>query len=212
MQEHFVLTAIVRRTLDESKRMNLPHHQRPYVPCKSYDERLAFAVGAMEAIYQLNGPFDLKRELREKLFRSVAWILSECDGKYTTRYRSTLALQAPNGAVQHEHVFPITQLYFLSRHGLSLKDALSLCSACVVTKDEHTRLSACDRLPDKPLGWKRYVAAGIQVMDMLENRLLTPEEMESKTQLFEQAMHNARFVGDGEVDLELERREQDSQE
>ena len=86
--------------------MNLPLHQRPHVEGKNYKDRLALAVKAMEAIYQLDGPFDLKRELSQKLFRSVAWTLSECDGKYTTRYRSKSVLQAPEGQVQHEHVFP----------------------------------------------------------------------------------------------------------
>jgi hypothetical protein len=182
--------------------MNILPHKRPYVTSSNYDKRLMLAVRALEAIYQIDGPLDLKGELREKLFHTVVWSLTESDGKYSTRYRSKLALQARKGDLQHEHVFPIDDLYFLSRHGLSLKDALSLCCACIVTKEEHSRLTARDRLAERPFGWKRYQSTGIEVIDMLENRPITPQEMEALNLPYEEAMRHARFCGDGEVELE----------
>jgi hypothetical protein len=68
-----------------------------------------------------------------------------------------------------------------------------------------------DRLLDAPLGWKRYQSAGIEVRDMLEDRTITPTEMETRTIPFEEAMYNARFCGDGEVDLELEKMDRGKQ-
>jgi hypothetical protein len=194
---------MIMRRAHSHNLMNLAIHQRLYIPCNDFEKRLNLAVSAMEAIYQLSGPFEFKRELRINFFNTVVWTLTESEGEYTTRYRSKLALQSPRSDVQHEHIFPIDDLYFLSRHGLALKNVLRLCCACVVTKKECSRLFAQDMSPERPLGWKRYLHAEIEVMDMLEYRLVTPEEMEAHNLEFETAFHNARFCGDAEVDLEL---------
>jgi hypothetical protein len=190
--------------------MNIPIHRRPYVAAKDYDQLVTMAVKTVEAVYAIDGPFDLKGEMRERVFKEIAWMLTEHDGKYTTRYRSVAALEAQQADVQHEHVFPRRQLYHLSRHGLSFRDVFGYCLGCVVTKEEHSRLSAQDRRPGAAMGWKRYLSAGIQVMDMLENRVVTQAEMEAWTAPYEKAMRNSKFCGDGEVDLELERAERKS--
>ena len=179
-----------------------------YIADEKYEERLKFATKAIEAVYQIDGPLDLKTDLRKKLFWATVWLLTESSGKYSTRYRSKSSLMALQGDIQHEHVFPISHIYYLSRHGLSVGDALGMSCACVVTRREHELLSIQDKTNDAPLGWMRYERAGIEVVDMLENRQVPLPEMEVLNAPFISAMRNARFCGfDGEVDLELERRE-----
>jgi hypothetical protein len=186
--------------------MNLEVHQKLYVPCNDFAKRLELAIKAMEAINRVPGPFEFKRELRINVFNTVVWTLTESEGQYTTRYRSKLALQSRKHDVHHEHVFPIDDLYFLSRHGLSLKEVFSLCCACIVTKKESSRLVAQDMSPERPLGWKRYQHAGIEVVDMLEYRAVTPDEMEAQNVKFETAFFKAQFCVDLEIDAELLRR------
>jgi hypothetical protein len=121
--------------------MRILLHQRPYGASKDHEELLSMVVKAMTSIYAIQGPFDLKRTMREKVFHDLVWMVTEHDGKYTTRYRSKAALIAECD-VQHEHIFPINDLFFLSRHGSSLKDVFTYCAACVVTVEEHSLLSS----------------------------------------------------------------------
>jgi hypothetical protein len=49
---------------------------------------------------------------RKKMLKEMLWLISEADGKYSTRFRSAevvrLARDQPNSEarIQHEHVFP----------------------------------------------------------------------------------------------------------
>lgn len=45
-------------------------------------------------------------------------------------------------------------------------EIVSAAVGCVVTREEHERLSAIDREFPELVGWKRYVKAGLVVRDM----------------------------------------------
>lgn len=103
----------------------------------------------------------LERRKRD-IISGLLWKITEARGKYTTRYRSRGSMEA-GAKLQHEHVFTrkdITDRLIAEpkRAREILRDAI----ACVVTVDEHRRLSTVDR---SLRGWDWYKAAGVEVID-----------------------------------------------
>lgn len=98
--------------------------------------------------------------------RSVIWMLTEADGKYATRFRSFSARKASPKEIQHEHVFPILFIFeqFAAGHWDESR-VIDCAVGCLVTRAEHQELSTVDRASPAPIGWKRYLAAGIKVFD-----------------------------------------------
>ena len=115
---------------------------------------------------------ELLHRHKKKILSEVLWLISEADGKYSTRFRSAevvrLANQDPGSStrIQHEHVFPrkgITERilkdveHFL-QHPAELDALLESTVACVVTADEHRDLDNSEE------GWARYKS--VIVLDM----------------------------------------------
>ena len=103
----------------------------------------------------------LERHKRD-VVSGMLWKITEARGKYKTRYRSRGAMES-GAQVQHEHVFTRKVLTdrILAKPELAreiLRDAI----ACVVTVEEHQRLSSVSA---SLRGWDRYKAAGIEVVD-----------------------------------------------
>lgn len=65
--------------------------------------------------------------------------------------------------MRHEHVVTRKALSERLFAGEEPEQVLRDAVACIVTVEEHARLSAYDNTYD---GWARYGAAGIQVVDM----------------------------------------------
>ena len=168
--------------------MKTPPHHEAYVPAPERDEKLQFCVKALENILSIPGGADVK----EELFRAVVWIVAEIDGKFTTRYRSRDAREAPAGSVQHEHVFPMRDLWAIAQGHMSPAQLLPLVTACVVTRDEHRKLSAYDRLPSAQFGWMRYTECKIQVVDMLEYRDLNMDDFKKLNAALAEAIRVVR--------------------
>lgn len=139
---------------------------RPYVRSKKADaiftsaKRLARLALADRAILP---------EHRKRVLSSVQWFISKADGKYRTRFRSRLvvdlATHEPTSTVKinHEHVFTrreITEKLLAAPERVD--ELLDEVVGCIVTKDEH------DRMSSKLSGWERYEAAGIVVLDMAD--------------------------------------------
>lgn len=107
-----------------------------------------------------------------KMLIQVIWLLTEADGKHSTRYRSKevvrLARETPdsNMRIQHEHVYPKAPVAWeiLGRREEFLECPTKLnelldqkAVSCIVTVDEHDDLLAGE-------GWARYV--NVPVLDM----------------------------------------------
>ena len=168
--------------------MKTPPHHEKFVPSPERDEKLRFCVTALEKILEIPGG----GEIKEDLFRAVVWIVSELDGKFTARFRSRSALEAPAGTVQHEHVFPMKDLWALVRGPVRPAQLLPLVAACVVTRDEHRRLSAYDRNPNARFGWLRYMECQIPVVDMLAQRDVSTKEFQDMNAPLESAFRAIR--------------------
>lgn len=140
---------------------------------------------AVLAVAALAARPDLHASMRRKLVDEILWFMTEGTGKYSTRYRSvealTLQQEVPAGEwrklVAHDHVYTRSAL------ALALEDCtddasrwevLSQSEACVVTREEHARLS---KLGAMLAGWDRYAEAGISVVDMSTGRISPPDEV-----------------------------------
>jgi hypothetical protein len=111
----------------------------------------------------------MERHKRD-IISGLLWRITEARGKYTTRYRSRASLE--NGAkLRHDHVFTrkdITDRIIAEpeRARTILRDAI----ACVVTEDEHKRLS---KLGEAKRGWDRYTEVAIAVIDTDDGSVAT---------------------------------------
>lgn len=106
---------------------------------------------------------------RKHLLKLAQWWVTEADGKWKTRFRSVRVIQLAeanpnsNEAINHEHVYGRAEPAERMLHDPSQVGAiLELCIGCVVTVEEHRRLSAVRGLQ----GWDRYRTAGVGVHDM----------------------------------------------
>jgi hypothetical protein len=109
------------------------------------------------------------------------WKVSEAEaGKYSTRYRS-LKSRREGARVQHDHVMERAKIADeLIAHPERMDEILDTVIGCVVTKNEHRRLTEISRLNPDLDGWDRYAAAGIVVIDtMTGERMILPEAIDA---------------------------------
>jgi hypothetical protein len=137
----------------------------PWSPRKDSERRLASSLALMEAILNVREQM-VTTHLRESLSIAI-WKYTECDGKYTTRFRSRGAIEAPKGKLNHEHV--ITRKSLIDELLLAPDDFRSIMAkavACTVLTSEHSLLRDVEKEDPALIGWERYRAAGIEVFDL----------------------------------------------
>lgn len=144
-----------------------PRLVQRYVRSANAEEVINSAIELAKLV--LESPNLIKRH-KKKILSDVQWLISEVDGKYTTRYRSKEVVDLANNdptsgiKIQHEHVFARKAITEGILHDQpNVANILRKLVACVVTKSEH------DRLTGPAYGWQRYANANIQVYDMLSN-------------------------------------------
>ncbi len=143
-------------------------HQEPY---EANEDGVPIWKMAIAVLRCLRASTLLPASLKLPYFRTAVWKLSERDGKYSTRFRSMKALEAMPHEIQHEHIFPIRFLFEQFISGRWNEHHIAHASvACLVTIPEHQRLSSDDRDQASPVGWQRYVKAGIMVRDMMQDK------------------------------------------
>lgn len=137
-------------------------------PHKDSERRQASAVALATAVLQARSDM-YAAHVREVLSIAV-WKFTECDGKYTTRFRSEGAMFAKSNAVHHEHVVTRKSLVdrlLIEPHNVSsiFADAIG----CVVLRSEHSLLAAAEKTNPGLSGWDRYRKAGIVVWDLRDH-------------------------------------------
>jgi hypothetical protein len=111
---------------------------------------------------------DLFAEHRNWLLSVAVWKYTEADGKWNTRHRSRAAVCVDDiGKLNHEHVYSrkwlrLRMLEQPDRH----RELMALAVGCVVTREEHVRLTAQERTRPDLIGWDRYTELGIDVVDL----------------------------------------------
>lgn len=135
-----------------------------YIRHRDAEQRIASAKAAIRAILDA----DLYKPHLKELLTICIWKLTLAEGKskYKTRYRSTASLDQPTKSLNHEHVIETHKLvqHLIARPSQHDKIA-SRAIACVVTRQEHTQLTAISKLQPEVHGWDRYREAGIEVLD-----------------------------------------------
>lgn len=136
---------------------------RDKTPIPSEEEIIESATTAIEGVLTL----PIQERHKRDLINGMLWKLTEARGKYTTRCRSQGLLDAPKGTkLQHEHVTTRKQLVdTVLKDPTRAREIAATAVACVVTKEEHERLTRISREQPHLTGWQRYDAAGIDVID-----------------------------------------------
>ena len=145
--------------------MELPE----WKPRTDSEMRKASAVALASSVLSAREKM-LLSHMREVLSIAV-WKYTECEGKYTTRYRSEGALFASSSEVHHEHV--ITRKAIVDRLLLdpaNTQSILAMSIGCVVLRSEHRLLAVAEKADKTLAGWDRYQVAGVAVWDLLEGR------------------------------------------
>lgn len=146
----------------------------PYAPYP--DAAATIASAARLATIAVDDAVMLQRH-RKHLLKLAQWYVTEADGKWRTRFRSSLVLSlaqqhiaagefvpgVSDVSVNHEHVYGRAAMADKMLAGEQIADTLALCIGCVVTVGEHQRLT---NLPANVHGWARYQHAGVEVRDM----------------------------------------------
>jgi hypothetical protein len=139
-------------------------HSKPYVRVSDYDARLSDVKKALAGILQL----DIHVQMKKRMVGYVIWEMAEyLNGNFKGRYRSKGAM-IPGVVIQRDHVNQKARIIERMLANPDQIDAmLSDLVHCLVTKEEHKRLTAISKSNLDIDGWNRYRMAGVEVMDML---------------------------------------------
>jgi hypothetical protein len=138
-----------------------------YSPGANREQQFASAVTLARVVLATRNVLEPQRR---KLLTEILWFATQVDGKYTCRYRSAgaralIAGGTPTNLLRHDHVLTRKELTeTLLADPERVDEIIRSAIGCVVTKDEHDRLSS---LSGSASGWERYLAARIDVFDEL---------------------------------------------
>lgn len=134
-------------------------------------QRTESAKTAIRAIL----PLPILERHKDELLSLLIWKITESAGKYTLRYRSLGSIEDPSAKKQHEHVFPREWLISQLKANPDQLDQILECAiGCLVTVEEHRSLSTVD---PALLGWDRYRAASVDVLDTHDDRWIVQAGM-----------------------------------
>lgn len=135
-----------------------------YKKHEEHDKRIKSAKTIINSLLSLDIYFLHKKEL----INVAIWKISEADGKYKVRYWSEGALLSKQNNWHHEHVYTRKELVDRLLSGEEVDNVIQNIIACVVTRDEHKKLSQ-----SKKQGWERYLDMSIKVYDSQEKSWLS---------------------------------------
>lgn len=136
-----------------------------WVGHKEADARRRSAIRLAEAVLSVADELT-DAHLKEALSIAI-WKYTEVHGKNKTRYRSRAAIGASSSEINHEHV--VTRKSLIAEMIASpdrVEEIMSGAIACCVLRTEHTKLAAVEKANPELVGWDRYKAAGIEVVDL----------------------------------------------
>lgn len=136
-----------------------------YKEHKDHHVRIESAKTIINALVSL----DLYSPHQKELISNALWKITEADGKYKLRYWSEGSLSATQSNWHHEHVCERKELVSRLLNGEMIDDVIQDVIACVVTRDEHKKLTQSMKQ-----GWARYMDVSIRVYDSKEKVWLFP--------------------------------------
>lgn len=156
-------------------------HATTWNAWERYDRVLRVATATAD--FAITSPdLDEIPDYRREILGNTLWFMTcQPSGKYATRYRSKAVIDEDRPVLRHEHVYTrksvITDLLALNSEELdeaalrhSIQEMLrERAVGCTVTLDEHRLLSRHDKTL---VGWQRYAASGVTVLDMSTGEVL----------------------------------------
>jgi hypothetical protein len=142
-------------------------HRHRYSPSPTLKQQLADIKVVLDALRLLTIATPLKKDMLDAALWQVAFATGNTQSKFMGRYRSEAVITQAGVKIQRDHAHRravlLAELLGPSPDLDSIIERAQCC--CLVTEDEHRRLSgiAID-------GWERYGAAEIVVYDMLDAR------------------------------------------
>ena len=136
-------------------------HRKPFKPRSDLERRLEDISIVLDALL----PLEIHVSTKRKMIDRALWRVVEVSGNFSPRYRSEGVLCNLRAKIQRDHVHPRALLVreFLNKQR-SAEDTVKLAFCCLVTDDEHQRLTDID---SKYIGWARYEQAEVKYQDML---------------------------------------------
>jgi hypothetical protein len=144
-------------------------HNKPYVRRSDFDTKLVDIKKALASILLL----DINVQMKKRMVGYIIWeIATYLNGNFKGRYRSKGAL-VPRATIQRDHVNQKARIIERLLASPDQVDAiLGDLVHCVVTKEEHDRLTAYSKMNPDIDGWDRYRMVGVEVIDMLTGKQL----------------------------------------
>ncbi len=101
---------------------------------------------------------------QKKMLNHAIWLVVESTGNFYSRFRSAGVLATPDAPIQRDHIYPRKQLVGEAlANEIDLADIVQRAQCCIVTKDEHVRLS---KISTTVQGHERYRLAEVEIHDM----------------------------------------------
>jgi hypothetical protein len=128
----------------------------------SPEQKKRSAINLVQYLLAIRDESIVPAHMRE-LLSTLIWKITEASGKYTPEFVSLAASEATDQKMLiHEHVIERAKLIDRLLAGENPATVLNEAVACLVTIDEHARLTAVSKSDPSLNGWERYVAAKIE--------------------------------------------------
>jgi len=148
--------------------LSTTRHAARYVPPVDLDQRIEDIKVLLRSISSLAIGVEIKKRMLRQAIWEVTYAKGNAQGRAFGRYRSREVISTPGLQIQRDHIHEMKVLIsLLLRESPDVERIVQLADCCVVTKDEHDRLTAIGKTTG---GHARYAHAGVVVFDMLTER------------------------------------------
>jgi hypothetical protein len=135
-------------------------HRDPYFAPADAKQRLQEAVQLLSTLRDM----PLHEKTKKKMLNHAIWLVVESTGNFYSKFRSAGVLAALDVPIQRDHIYPRKQLVReVLANEIDLAEIVQRAQCCIVTKDEHDRLS---KISTTAQGRERYRLAEVEIHDM----------------------------------------------
>ena len=139
-----------------------PCHRKLYVRRKGYEAGFVDVESLVCSVLHL----EIATPLKKRMLVHALWEIVKLNGDFRTRFRSKAALTL-GVVIERDHVYQKGRVIkCLMDNPDQTASILNKSLHCVVTKEEHRKLTQLSEARAEIDGWSRYHEAGIEVLDM----------------------------------------------
>jgi len=143
-------------------------HKALFKPSANMESELNDVVRLITSVLSL----DINVVIKKRMLNHAIWEVAYATGNFKGRYRSQGVIDRVGIEIQRDHVHQKKDTVGrLLKGQTSVEQAVRDTIHCVVTREEHLRLSDYSKLNPEVDGWNRYNNIGIVVHDMLTGKV-----------------------------------------